>query len=126
MSKENQFRAVYQVICDEIKSFDRHFGGNWKKIDLKCGMYIFDFDIVAPNRIDWSFDAMLDKGLIKDVFQKNIFVLEKDIENVFYSEKDMVDISNKKMQSANKKGGKKKDDVEEVEDINQDVEEEVN
>lgn len=129
-------KAVYQVVNKPLTDFHRLIDGVWRVASLPIGSYIYDEDINAPQRNVGGFELMLERGRIVDVSSKQIVVQSGDyskIGNVFESEKDMVDISNKKMQSANKKGGKKKDDVEEVEDINQDaqdvqqdIEEEVN
>lgn len=122
-------KAVYQVVNKPLTDFHRLIDGVWRVASLPIGSYIYDEDINAPQRNVGGFELMLERGRIVDVSSQQIVVQSGDyskIGNVFESEKDMVDISNKKMQSANKKGGGKKDDVEEVEDINQDVEEEVN
>lgn len=125
-------RAIYQVIKKPLTDFHRFTNGVWTIESLPVGSYIYDADVKAPNRNSASFELMLDRGRIVDVSSQQI-----DVENGDYSKIGTVDLSNKAqqkadtkhVQSGNKKGGKKGDDVEEVEEaenIKQDLEEEVN
>lgn len=125
-------RAKYQVIERPLTDFHRFVKGVWTIEPLPVGSYIYDTDVNAPNRNLASFDIMLERGRIVDVSKLKIDVKDGD-----YSKIGTVDLSNKAqqkadtkhVQSGNKKGGKKGDDVEEVEEaenIKQDLEEEVN
>lgn len=129
-------RAVYQVVDKPLTNFPRLIDGVWVVKSLPVGSYIYDEDVKAPQRNLSSFEIMLNRGRIVDVSKQQI-----DVQSGDYSKVGSVELSNKAqqktetkaVQSANKKVGKKKDDVEEVEDINQDaqdvqqdIEEEVN
>ena len=129
-------RALNQVVNRPLTDFHRLIDGVWQVACLPIGSYIYDEDIKAPQRNVGGFEIMLERGRIVDVSSQQI-----DVQSGDYSKIGSVDLSNKAqqkadtkaVQSANKKGGKKKDDVEEVEDINQDaqdvqqdIEEEVN